>query len=168
MKKAENIISGLTRYIGVVIILFSILAFLAPSGFSWATNYTSWFLGAAMFGMGLTIKTEDFKAVLVRPKEIIIGCITGRHDSFCDKGNSRPSPSGPDHPPHPRKKNGTNFLHSSFDFRSSNRHDHCRNRCQQCGENSDLRTSDSRHCHAAQPAGTSAGTSGFQNFQGKL
>lgn len=75
MKKIENIISGLTRYIGVVIILFSILAFLAPSGFAWATNYTSWFLGAAMFGMGLTIKTEDFKAVLVRPKEIIIGCI---------------------------------------------------------------------------------------------
>lgn len=75
MKKAEAIISGLTRYIGVIIIIFSIFAFIAPSGFAWATNYTSWFLGAAMFGMGLTIKAEDFKAVLAHPKEIIIGCI---------------------------------------------------------------------------------------------
>ncbi len=75
MKKIETIISGLTRYIGIIIILFSILAFIVPSGFSWATNYTSWFLGAAMFGMGLTIKMEDFRAVLIRPKEIIIGCI---------------------------------------------------------------------------------------------
>ncbi|MDO4337163.1 MAG: bile acid:sodium symporter family protein [Eubacteriales bacterium] len=75
MKKIESIISGLTRYIGVIIIIFSVLAFIVPSGFAWATNYTSWFLGAAMFGMGLTIKVEDFKAVLTRPKEIIIGCI---------------------------------------------------------------------------------------------
>lgn len=75
MKKIESIISGLTRYIGIIIIIFSIFAFIAPTGFAWATNYTSWFLGAAMFGMGLTIKAEDFKAVLMRPKEIIIGCI---------------------------------------------------------------------------------------------
>lgn len=75
MKKIESIISGLTRYIGIIIIIFSIFAFIAPACFAWATNYTSWFLGAAMFGMGLTIKAEDFKAVLMRPKEIIIGCI---------------------------------------------------------------------------------------------
>lgn len=76
MKKIEKIISYLTRYIGVIIIAFSLIAFFLPSGFSWATNYTSWFLGAAMFGMGLTIKTEDFKAVFAHPKEIIIGCIS--------------------------------------------------------------------------------------------
>ena len=75
MKTIENMISYLTRYIGVVIILFSILAFMIPTAFAWATNYTSLLLGAAMFGMGLTIKAEDFKAVFVKPKEIIIGCI---------------------------------------------------------------------------------------------
>lgn len=75
MKKIESVISALTRYIGIIIIIFSVLAFLVPSGFAWATNYTSWFLGAAMFGMGLTIKASDFKAVLTHPKEIVIGCI---------------------------------------------------------------------------------------------
>ncbi len=75
MKKLESIISCLTRYIGFIIILFSAAAFFLPAGFSWATNYTSLFLGAAMFGMGLTIKTDDFKAVLTHPKEVAIGCI---------------------------------------------------------------------------------------------
>lgn len=75
MKKAEYIIACLTRYIGVIIIVFSVIAFFLPSGFAWATSYTSLFLGAAMFGMGLTIKADDFKAVLTHPKEIIIGCI---------------------------------------------------------------------------------------------
>lgn len=75
MKTAEKIISCLTRYIGVVILLFSAVAMAAPSGFAWATAYTSWFLGAAMFGMGLTISATDFKAVFTHPKEIIIGCV---------------------------------------------------------------------------------------------
>lgn len=75
MKTVEAIIACLTRYIGVVIILFSALAMAIPSGFAWATAYTSWFLGAAMFGMGLTIPVEDFKTVFTHPKEIVIGCI---------------------------------------------------------------------------------------------
>lgn len=75
MKTLEKVITALTRYIGVVIILFSAAAMAVPSAFAWATKYTSWFLGAAMFGMGLTIKAEDFKVVFTRPKEIIIGCI---------------------------------------------------------------------------------------------
>lgn len=75
MKTVEAIIAYLTRYIGVVIILFSALAMAIPSGFAWATAYTSWFLGAAMFGMGLTIPVEDFKTVFTHPKEIVIGCI---------------------------------------------------------------------------------------------
>lgn len=75
MKTIEKVIGYLTRYIGVVIILFSALAMAVPSGFAWATAYTSWFLGAAMFGMGLTIPVEDFKTVFTHPKEIVLGCI---------------------------------------------------------------------------------------------
>ena len=32
-------------------------------------------LGIVMFGMGLTLKPEDFKVVFSRPKDVIIGCI---------------------------------------------------------------------------------------------
>ena len=59
--------------IAIFILIFSAAAFFYPKGFSWATNYTTWFLGAAMFGMGLTIKTEDFKIVFTRPKDLCIG-----------------------------------------------------------------------------------------------
>ncbi len=33
-------------------------------------------LGAIMFGMGLTLAPQDFKIVLSRPKDILIGCFT--------------------------------------------------------------------------------------------
>lgn len=75
MRKLTSAISFLTRHISIVILICSAAAFARPEGISWATNYTSLFLGIAMFGMGLTIRTEDFRVVFSRPKEIITGCI---------------------------------------------------------------------------------------------
>lgn len=65
----------MSNNIAVLIIIFSVIAFFYPGGFSWATNYTTVFLGIAMFGMGLTIKAEDFKIVFTRPKDLFIGCV---------------------------------------------------------------------------------------------
>lgn len=75
MEKIGKIASLLTRYISIIILIFSALAFWKPEGFAWATNYTSIFLGVAMFGMGLTIRAGDFKIVFSRPKEILTGCV---------------------------------------------------------------------------------------------
>jgi len=75
MKKVGKVSSFLTKYIGVIIICFSVIAFFWRDGFAWTTSYTSVFLGVAMFGMGLTIKMDDFKRVFSRPKEILIGFI---------------------------------------------------------------------------------------------
>lgn len=75
MKKIGEFSSLLTKYIGVIIIVFSVLAFFWRDGFAWTTNYTSVFLGVAMFGMGLTIKMGDFQVVFSHPKEVLIGCI---------------------------------------------------------------------------------------------
>lgn len=65
----------LSRYFAVIILLTSAFAFLQPEGFKWIPGYTALFLGTAMFGMGLTIKKEDFKIVLSRPKEVFAGCV---------------------------------------------------------------------------------------------
>ena len=75
MKKVGKVSSFLTKYIGVIIICFSVIAFFWRDGFAWTTSYTSVFLGVAMFGMGLTIKMDDFKRVFSRPKEILIGFV---------------------------------------------------------------------------------------------
>ncbi len=67
--------SFLSRYFAVIILLTSTFAFVRPEGFKWIPGYTALFLGTAMFGMGLTIKKEDFKIVLSRPKEVYAGCV---------------------------------------------------------------------------------------------
>ena len=75
LKKIEKISSFASRYIGIIIIAFSCLAFFWRDGFAWMTNYTSVFLGVIMFGMGLTIRMEDFRAIFSRPKEVVIGAV---------------------------------------------------------------------------------------------
>ena len=75
VNKIGKLSSLLTKYIVVIIIFFSVLAFFWQDGFAWTTRYTSVFLGVAMFGMGLTIHMGDFQVVFSRPKEVIIGCV---------------------------------------------------------------------------------------------
>ena len=75
MSRVRKICDFLSSNIAILIIIFSVIAFFYPTGFSWATNYTTMFLGAAMFGMGLTIKAEDFRIVFTRPKDLCIGFI---------------------------------------------------------------------------------------------
>ena len=75
LNKIGKVSSFASRYIGIIIIAFSCLAFFWRDGFAWMTNYTSVFLGVIMFGMGLTIRMNDFKVVFSRPKEVIIGAV---------------------------------------------------------------------------------------------
>ena len=75
MNFLKNINAFILKYISFIIIAFSITAFFIPDNFSWMTKHTAFFLGAAMFGMGMTIKAEDFKNILFQPKYVAIGCI---------------------------------------------------------------------------------------------
>ena len=63
MKKIGKASSFLTKYIGIIIICFSVIAFFWRDGFAWTTNYTSIFIGVAMFGMGLTIRQSLHSAL---------------------------------------------------------------------------------------------------------
>lgn len=75
MDQVKKICNFMSSNIAVLIIIFSVIAFFYPGGFAWATNYTTIFLGVAMFGMGLTIKASDFQIVFTRPKDLFIGCL---------------------------------------------------------------------------------------------
>ena len=75
LKKIGKISSFASRYIGIIIIAFSCLAFFLEGWICMDDNYTSVFLGVIMFGMGLTIRLEDFRAIFSRPKEVIIGAV---------------------------------------------------------------------------------------------
>lgn len=76
MKIFKKFNSILVKYIGVVIICFSVAAFFKPASFAWMTGYTAIFLGVAMFGMGTTINSSDFRNIFLHPREIIAGCVT--------------------------------------------------------------------------------------------
>lgn len=75
MKRLSYISQKITQYIGIIIIIFSIIAYYLPSYFSWMTSYTTIFLALAMFGMGTSIDSDSFKEILKRPKDIIIGSL---------------------------------------------------------------------------------------------
>ena len=69
-------VSGfLSKHIAELIIITSVIAFYSPKEFLWIPPYTATLLGTAMFGMGLTIKREDFQIVFSRPKEVFSGCV---------------------------------------------------------------------------------------------
>lgn len=53
-------------------LVFAVLAFVLPEGFTWIAPYISILLGIIMFGMGLTLKLSDFKQVVKAPKPVLV------------------------------------------------------------------------------------------------
>ena len=73
MKKLCHFIS---EYMGVLVLLSAIAALAFPEVFSMIKpTVINPLLGVIMFGMGLTLKADDFRIVFSRPKDIIIGCL---------------------------------------------------------------------------------------------
>ena len=61
---------------GAMVLLVAALALLVPASFVWMdTQAINPMLGAIMFGMGLTLRWEDFRVVFSRPKDVIVGCL---------------------------------------------------------------------------------------------
>ena len=70
-----NLSEAVGRFMAVVVLAAAVLAFLVPATGLWiSTGWIDWLLMAIMFGMGLTIRPADFKAVFVRPKDVAVGC----------------------------------------------------------------------------------------------
>ncbi len=72
----KKICDFIARWMGVLVLFTAVvsLAFpdvLLPVGM-WVINPL---LGLIMFGMGLTLKPHDFRIVLQRPKDILVGCL---------------------------------------------------------------------------------------------
>ena len=62
---------------GALVLLVAALAMVVPASFAWIDTWAiNPMLGVIMFGMGLTLSSEDFKVVVSRPKDILIGCLT--------------------------------------------------------------------------------------------
>jgi bile acid:Na+ symporter, BASS family len=75
MRALERVSSFIGNTFAVWVLLFAILSFFIPSGFTWIASFITPLLGIIMFGMGLTLSTKDFKEAFKRPKEVAIGVI---------------------------------------------------------------------------------------------
>ena len=63
-------------YMGVLLLLSALAALLFPDTISHLKpKLINPLLGVIMFGMGLTLKGEDFKVVFSRPKDVLVGCL---------------------------------------------------------------------------------------------
>ena len=60
----------------IIVLIVAAVSLFFPKTVSFIkTSYVNYLLMIVMFGMGLTLKLEDFKVVFTRPKDIIIGAI---------------------------------------------------------------------------------------------
>lgn len=74
MQKLYSISSAIAANITIVVVLVTAIALFVPASFGWiSTTSITPMLGVVMFGMGLTLKPSDFKPILMRPKDIIVG-----------------------------------------------------------------------------------------------
>ena len=58
---------------GAIIIACSALALWRPGLFAWVAPHVAPLLGVIMFGMGMTLRWEDFSHVFLRPRDIVLG-----------------------------------------------------------------------------------------------
>ncbi len=74
-----DLIGKLSGFVGknltYIVFLVVIWAYFMPNAFLWAVPHTVLLLGVIMFGMGMTLHAKDFKLIVQRPKEVMIGCI---------------------------------------------------------------------------------------------
>lgn len=74
LRSIYKLSSFVAANITIIVLLVTGVALLLPESFMWiSTASITPMLGVVMFGMGLTLKPADFKPVLMRPKDIIIG-----------------------------------------------------------------------------------------------
>ncbi len=66
----------ITRWMGVLVLVAAVAALLLPDLFvGIKPSVINPLLGLVMFGMGLTLRLDDFRIVFSRPKDVITGCL---------------------------------------------------------------------------------------------
>ena len=73
LRKISQFVS---RHMAAIVILMAVVALIAPEAVSVIkTSYVNTLLGIVMFGMGLTLKPEDFRIVFSHPRSVAIGAV---------------------------------------------------------------------------------------------
>ena len=72
MKKISTVIG---KYMAFIVLAVAAAALFVPETCLWIqTGWINYLLMIVMFGMGLTMKAEDFAVVFTKPRDVMIGC----------------------------------------------------------------------------------------------
>ena len=72
MKRISDFVG---KHMAAIVLVIAALALFVPKTCLWIqTSWINYLLMLVMFGMGLTLKLDDFTIVFKRPKDIVIGC----------------------------------------------------------------------------------------------
>ena len=76
METLEKLSKFVGKYMAIIVLIIAATALFIPTSLNWIqTSWINYLLMIVMFGMGLTIKPNDFAIVFKRPKEVIIGSL---------------------------------------------------------------------------------------------
>ncbi len=65
-----------SKYMALIVIAMALTALFCPNAVSFIkTSYINTLLGIVMFGMGLTLKPNDFRILFSHPKDVLIGTV---------------------------------------------------------------------------------------------
>ena len=77
MEKLNKISEFIGKYMAIIVLLFAFFSLFFSNHFLWLkTSYINYMLMIIMFGMGLTLKSDDFILVFSHPKEIAWGAVS--------------------------------------------------------------------------------------------
>ena len=72
MKKFSSFV---TKNMALLVVAFAVVGIIFPASFKWAAPQITMLLGVVMFGMGMTLRVEDFKEIFRRPRDVLIGLL---------------------------------------------------------------------------------------------
>lgn len=75
MEKLTDFSRQLSKWFTLVVIIWAFFNYLLPQTSTWVIPNTSYLLGIILFGMGLTLQTEDFVRISKRPISVILGTV---------------------------------------------------------------------------------------------
>ena len=72
MKSLTRFSTFIGNTFAIWVLVFAVLSFFIPNLFTWIAPYINYLLMIIMFGMGLTLSTQDFKNVFKAPIKVIV------------------------------------------------------------------------------------------------
>ena len=73
----ESVSAWVGKHMAVIVLAVAALSLFLPPAALWVqTSWINPLLMVVMFGMGLTLKTEDFRYVFRHPRNILLGCVS--------------------------------------------------------------------------------------------